>query len=68
MCWGVTRTRLRTAFNIPGNSFVDHIIVTLFPVCYLVQALDLLDAAELQQGGQQPKPAAAQPPQLVMRY
>jgi Cys-rich protein (TIGR01571 family) len=43
MLWGVTRTRLRHAYNIPGSSVVDHIIVTLFPTCYLTQALNHLD-------------------------
>ena len=43
MFWGVTRTRLRHAYNIPGSPVVDHIIVTLFPTCYLTQALNHLD-------------------------
>ena len=54
-CWGVTRTRLRHAYNIPGSSCADHILVTIFPTCYITQALNHLDLAE----GKHPGPRAA---------
>jgi Cys-rich protein (TIGR01571 family) len=67
MCWGVTRTRLRHQHNIPGNSFVDHIITLLFPTCYLSQALNHLDLAQGAKYAVPPSGLAARAPvQVVM--
>ena len=46
VCWGVTRTRLRHQYNIPGNSFADLATTLLCPTCYLSQALNHLDLAQ----------------------
>jgi len=67
--WGVTRTKLRNMYNIPGNSFADHILVLLFPPCYLSQALNHLDLAQQKPPGAPTAQVPYQPPpQLVMRH
>ena len=82
LCWGVTRTHLREQHKIPGLELLDIAVTSLFPCCYLAQALNHLQVMDMRQSGAAPlpvalpvaaptqraMPASYQAPTLVVRY